>query len=256
MNQPVFDFSDKVYIVTGSSRGIGRATVEMLAAQGARVVVSSRSRESCEPVAQTIREAGGEAAVIPCHIGHDDQRQALITETLETFGRLDGLVCNAASNPVFGPMSAVDEEAFDLIMRNNVWSGLRLAQLAVDSLPAGGAIVMVGSIAGLRGSRSIGTYGISKAAEIQLVRNLAVELGGRNIRVNCVAPGLIRTDFAKALLDNPRTVQAIERGTPLGRVGEPRDIAGVIAFLLSDASAYVTGQTLVADGGVSIADPL
>ena len=257
MTQNLFDLNDRVIVVTGSSRGIGRSTVEHLAAMGAKVVVSSRSAESCEPVAEGIRKDGGEAAVIPCHIGHADARRELIEKTVEHYGRLDGLVCNAASNPVYGPMSKVDEEAFDLIMRNNVWSGLQLAQLATPHLAENnGSIVMVGSIVGMRGSNTIGTYGISKAAEEQLVKNLAVELGGKGIRVNCVAPGLIRTDFAKALLENPKLVAAMEHHTPAGRVGEPEDIAGVIAFLLADASRYITGQTIIADGGVTIAEIL
>ena len=257
MTQNLFDLKDRVVVVTGSSRGIGRSTVEHLAAMGAKVVVSSRSAESCEPVAEGIREAGGDATVIPCHIGDTDAREQLIEQTMDHYGRLDGLVCNAASNPVYGPMSQVDEEVFDVIMRNNVWSGMQLAQLATPHLAkTDGAIVMVGSIVGMRGSNTIGTYGISKAAESQLVKNLAVELGGQGIRVNCVAPGLIRTDFARALLDNPKLVAAMEHHTPAGRVGEPEDIAGVIAFLLADASRYISGQTIVADGGVTIAEIL
>ena len=257
MTQNLFDLKDRVVVVTGSSRGIGRSTVEHLAAMGAKVVVSSRSAESCEPVAEGIREAGGDATVIPCHIGEADAREQLIGQTMDHYGRLDGLVCNAASNPVYGPMSQVDEEVFDVIMRNNVWSGMQLAQLATTHLAkTDGAIVMVGSIVGMRGSNTIGTYGISKAAESQLVKNLAVELGGQGIRVNCVAPGLIRTDFARALLDNPKLVAAMEHHTPAGRVGEPEDIAGVIAFLLADASRYISGQTIVADGGVTIAEIL
>ena len=257
MTQNLFDLKDRVVVVTGSSRGIGRSTVEHLAAMGAKVVVSSRSAESCEPVAEGIREAGGDATVIPCHIGEAEAREQLIGQTMDHYGRLDGLVCNAASNPVYGPMSQVDEEVFDVIMRNNVWSGMQLAQLATTHLAkTDGAIVMVGSIVGMRGSNTIGTYGISKAAESQLVKNLAVELGGQGIRVNCVAPGLIRTDFARALLDNPKLVAAMEHHTPAGRVGEPEDIAGVIAFLLADASRYISGQTIVADGGVTIAEIL
>ena len=249
------DFKDQVYIITGSSRGIGRATAETLAARGAKVVVSSRNRDACQQVADAIIAEGGEALVISCHIGEQEQLENLIDSTVAHFGRLDGLVCNAASNPVFGPSSQVDYQAFEVIMRNNVYSAQKLAFLAAEHMPADGAVVLVSSIAGIQGSRMIGTYGLSKAAQIQLVKNLALELGPAGVRVNGVAPGLIATDFSKALLEHPGLVERVEQQTALGRVGEAMDIATVIAFLLSSDAGYITGQTLIADGGALIADP-
>ena len=253
----MFDFHDKVAVITGSSRGIGRAAAEAFAKAGAKVVVSSRSESSCQPVVDTIRTEGGEAIAIPCHIGHEEQLENLIQKTIAHFGRIDALICNAASNPVFGPSSQLNHEAYQLIMNNNVWSNLRLSHLAAPHLAKNrGAIVMVSSISGLLGTQMLGAYAMSKAAEMQLIRNLAGELGAQGIRVNGVAPGLVRTDFAKALLDNPKLVTKIERGAPLGRIAEPEDMSGSILFLASQAAAYVTGQTLVVDGGMTVTDPI
>jgi NAD(P)-dependent dehydrogenase (short-subunit alcohol dehydrogenase family) len=243
-----------VIIITGSSRGIGRATAEMLAARGFAVVVSSRNQESCEAVAQSIRDAGGDAVAIACHIGHEDQLAALVDKTAEHYGRLDGVVMNAASNPVYGPSDQVDQKAFDLIMRNNVYGAMRLAHLARPRLKHApdAAIVLVSSIAGQLGNRFIGVYGMSKAAEDQLVRNLALELGPEGIRVNAVAPGLVKTDFAQALLDDERMVRYFESTTPLRRLAEPDDIARVIAFLVGPDSGWLSGQVITADGGLSV----
>jgi NAD(P)-dependent dehydrogenase (short-subunit alcohol dehydrogenase family) len=243
-----------VVVITGSSRGIGRASAELLARRGCRVVVSSRNADSCEPVAEAIRAAGGEACAIPCHIGHENQLEALIEGAVAAFGRLDAVVMNAASNPVYGSSDQVDQQAFDLIMRNNVFSAMRLAHLARPHLKAagGGAVVLVSSIAGLFGNRMIGVYGMSKAAENQLVRNLALELGGDGIRVNAVAPGLVKTDFARALLADERMVRYFESTTPLRRLAEPDDIARVIAFLCGPDSGWLSGQVITADGGLSV----
>lgn len=247
-------FEDRIYIITGSSRGIGRATAERLAGGGATVVISSRKQEACDEVAAAIRDAGGRAEAIACHIGQEEAVENLVATTVERCGRLDGVVMNAASNPVYGSMDQVDEDAFSVIMRNNVYSAMRLAHHARPHLAeaGGGALVLVSSIAGLLGNRVIGAYGMSKAAQMQLVRNLAIEYGSEDIRVNAVAPGLVRTDFAQALLDNEKMVKMMEANTPLGRLAEPRDIAGVIASLLSDDMAWLTGQVLVADGGITI----
>lgn len=253
----MFGLEGKVVVITGSSRGIGRATAEAFAEHGCKVVVSSRSKESCQPVVESIISKGGEAIAIPCHIGHEEQLENLVRATVEHFGGLDVLVCNAASNPVFGPSGQLNHEAFQLIMNNNVWSNLRLSHLAAPHLSARkGAIVMVSSISGLLGTQMLGAYAMSKAAEMQLIRNLAAELGKQGIRVNGIAPGLVRTDFAKALLDNPKLVTKIERGAPLGRIAEPKDIAGSVLFFASDSAAYVTGQTLVVDGGLTVTDPI
>lgn len=243
-----------VTIITGSSRGIGRSAAELLAARGHRVVISSRNQDSCEAVADAIRTEGGDAIAIACHVGHEEQLQALVSKTVEACGRIDNLVLNAASNPVYGPSDNVDLKAFDVIMHNNVFGSLRLSHLVRPHLAraGGGAVVLVSSIAGQLGNRVIGAYGMSKAAENQLVRNLALEFGRDGIRVNGVAPGLIRTDFSKALLADERAVKHFETTTPLGRIGEPDDIARVIAFLVGEDSAWLSGQIITADGGITV----
>ncbi|MEM1081246.1 MAG: glucose 1-dehydrogenase [Pseudomonadota bacterium] len=243
-----------VSIITGSSRGIGRSAAELMATRGHRVVVSSRNQDSCDQAAEAIRASGGEALAIACHVGHDDQLHALIEQTVAHWGQINHLVLNAASNPVYGASDQVDREAFDVIMHNNVYSGMRLSHLARPylAMQERASVVFVSSIAGLLGNRVIGAYGLSKAAENQLVRNLALEFGSDGIRVNGVAPGLIRTDFSKALLADERAVQHFERTTPLGRIGEPEDIARIIAFLSSDDSAWLSGQVITADGGITV----
>ena len=250
----MFDLKDKVVVVTGSSRGIGRAIAELFAAQGARVVVSSRTAEACAPVAEFIKGMGGEAMVVPCHIGKKEELRALVDRVEETWGRIDVLVCNAAINPVYGPMSELTDEAFDKIMGTNVRSTWQLCQMVLPGMAAqgGGSVILLSSIAGLRGNGVIGAYGISKAAEAALARNLAVEWGPSNIRVNALAPGLVKTDFARALWEDPERLSRAENQTPLRRIGTPEDIAGVALFLATAAGAYVTGQTIVADGGEMI----
>ncbi|MBN9530756.1 MAG: SDR family oxidoreductase [Alphaproteobacteria bacterium] len=249
-----FDLTDKVAIVTGSSRGIGRSIAVTLARLGARVVVSSRKAEACEPVAEEIRQAGGTARVIACNISRKAEVEALVAGTVEAFGRVDILVCNAAINPVYGPLDQLSDEAFDKIMGANVKSNLWLCNLVIPGMAerGGGAIVIVSSIAGIRGTPVIGGYGISKAADFALARNLAVEWGHRNIRVNCVAPGLVQTDFAKALWEDPETLDRRNATTPLRRIGQPDEIGGVVAFLAGPAASFITGQVIVADGGVTI----
>ena len=254
MQDTLFDLSGKVAVITGSSRGIGAAIAEHMARHGARVVVSSRKAEACEPVAQKLRDAGHEAIAVACHIGHKDQLENLVAETKKAFGQIDILICNAATNPVYGPTAEISDEAWDKIMETNVRSTFWLCNMVAPDMAAqgGGNIIVLSSIAGLRGNGVIGAYGVSKAAEAALVRNLAVEWGAMNIRANAIAPGLIRTDFAKALLDDPARKKQAEQRTPVRRIGEPNDIAGVAVFLASQAGAYVTGQTLVADGGETI----
>ena len=250
-----FHLHGKVAVVTGSSRGIGRAAAELLAALGATVVVSSRSEEACRPVADAIAAAGGEAAVIPCNIGRKPEIEALIRGATERFGRIDVLVCNAAVNPFYGPMGELPDDAFDKIMGSNVKSTLWLCNGIIPGMAerGGGSVVIVSSIAGLRGTAMIGAYGISKAADLALARNLAVEWGPSNVRINCVAPGLVRTDFARALWEDEAKLAIRNGATPLRRIGEPHEIAPAIAYLASDASSFVTGQAIVADGGVTIA---
>jgi NAD(P)-dependent dehydrogenase (short-subunit alcohol dehydrogenase family) len=255
MASKLFDMKGKVAVVTGSSRGIGKAIAIELARAGAKVVISSRKADACEAVAQIIRGEGGEATVVPCNISSRDDCQALIQQTLATCGRLDALVCNAAVNPYFGPIADVPDAAFDKIMASNIKSNLWLCQLAKPAMEAqgGGSILIISSIGGLRGSALLGAYCISKAADMQLARNLAVEWGPLNIRTNCIAPGLIRTDFARALWENPDIEREVLRNCPAGRIGEPEDIAGAALFLVSDAGRYTNGQTLAVDGGVTIA---
>ncbi len=250
----MFDLTGKVAIVTGSSRGIGRAIAEALARAGAKVVVSSRKAEACEPVAAALRAEKLEAAAIPCHIGRREDVDALIAKTRTKWGQIDVLVCNAAINPYYGPMTGLTDEAFDKVMATNVRSNLWLANLVRPEMAArrDGAIIIVSSIGGLKGTNTLGIYAISKAADMQLARNLAVEWGPDNIRVNCIAPGLVRTDFARALWDNPKLLETTEQRTPLRRIGEPDDIAGAAVFLASRAGNWITGQTIVIDGGVTI----
>ena len=249
-----FDLSGQVAVITGSSRGIGRSIAEHMAALGAKVVISSRKAEPCEEVASAIRKAGGDAIVIPCNISRKAEGEALIKGTLDKWGRIDSLVCNAAVNPYYGPVAGLSDEAFDKIMGSNVKSNIWLTNLAVPGMIAqgGGTIIIVSSIAGLKGNAIIGAYGISKAADFALARNLAVEHGQHNIRVNCIAPGLIKTDFAKALWEDEKAVKARNAVTPLRRIGEPDEIGGIAAFLASKAANFVTGQVIVADGGVTI----
>jgi NAD(P)-dependent dehydrogenase (short-subunit alcohol dehydrogenase family) len=251
----MFDLTGKVAIVTGSSKGIGRAIAEALARAGAKVVISSRKAEACEEVAAPLRKEGREVEVIACHIGKQADCAALVSKTKEKYGKVDVLICNAAVNPYYGPLSGLTDEAFDKVMQTNVRSNLWLANLVRPEMAArkDGAIIIVSSIGGLKGTDKLGIYAISKAADFQLARNLAIECGPDNIRVNCIAPGLVRTDFAKALWENPATLKATEERTPLRRIGEPDDIAGAAVFLASRAGSWMTGQTIVIDGGVTIA---
>jgi NAD(P)-dependent dehydrogenase (short-subunit alcohol dehydrogenase family) len=250
-----FDLTGKVAIVTGSSRGIGRSIAETMASLGAKVVVSSRKIEACEPVVDGIKEKGGEAIAIACNISRKAEVEALIAGTRERLGPVDILVCNAAVNPVYGPMSALSDEAFDKIMGANVKSNLWLCNLVIPEMAerGGGAVVIVSSIAGIRGTGVIGGYGLSKAADFALARNLAVEWGPQNVRINCIAPGLVKTDFARALWEDPQALEQRNSQTPLRRIGTPDEIGPVAAFLASSAAGFMTGQTVIVDGGVTIA---
>jgi NAD(P)-dependent dehydrogenase (short-subunit alcohol dehydrogenase family) len=250
-----FRLDGQVAIITGSSRGIGMETALLMARLGASIVVSSRKAEACAAVAKQIEGEGGEAVVIPCNVSRKPEIEALIAGTIAQFGKIDILVCNAAANPAFGPMSELSDEAFDKIMVTNVKANLWLCNMVIPGMAerGGGAVVIISSIAGLRASPMIGAYGISKAADFALARNLAVEWSGRNIRIICIAPGLIKTDFARALWDDPERLAKRNAMTPLRRIGEPDEIAAVAAFLAAPAASFITGQTIVADGGVTIA---
>jgi hypothetical protein len=253
----MFDLTGKTAIITGATRGIGRAIAEQMALRGAQVVVSSRKAEACRAVADQINQAAGGkplALALACNIGVKEQLKTLVDETLRHFGKIDILVCNAAANVHHGPSATIGDEAFAKIIDTNLKSTHWLCHMVLPGMVQrrDGAIVVISSIAGLRGSKDIGTYGISKAGEIALVRNIAVEFGQYNIRANAIAPGLIKTDFARALWENPDYLNQRINATPLRRIGEPLDIAGVALFLASEASAFMTGQVLVVDGGVTV----
>jgi NAD(P)-dependent dehydrogenase (short-subunit alcohol dehydrogenase family) len=253
----LFDLNGKVAIVTGSSRGIGRAIVERMAEHGAKVVVSSRNLQPCAEVASAInaRYGEGRALAFAANISAKEQLQRLVDATIGAFGRIDILVCNAASNPHYGPMHTITDEQLRKILENNIVSNHWLITLVAPGMIArkDGSIIIMSSIGGFRGSPVIGTYCISKAADLQLARNLAVELGPHNVRVNCIAPGLIRTDFARALWEDPETLNRRNAQTPLGRIGEADEIAGAAILLASRAGSFMTGQSIIIDGGVTIA---
>lgn len=251
----LFDLTGKVAIVTGSSRGIGRAIAEALADHGAKVVISSRKAPACQEVADAINARHpGAAIVVPASISSKEELQTLVDETRRQLGRIDILVCNAASNPYYGPMGGISDEQFRKILDNNVIANHWLIQMVAPEMldRNEGSIIIVSSIGGLKGSPVIGAYNISKAADFQLARNLAQEFGPRQVRVNCIAPGLIKTDFARALWENPDTLKMVTAHTPLQRIGEPHEIAGAAVFLASPASTFMTGQAIVVDGGSTV----
>lgn len=253
----LFDLSGKVALITGSSRGIGKAIAERMAEHGAKVVISSRKPGPCEEVRDAInaKHGAGTAIAVPANISSKEDLQHLVDETRAAFGKIDVLVCNAASNPYYGPMLDIGDDAFHKILANNVVANNWLMSMVVPEMKArkDGAVIIVSSIGGLRGSSIIGAYCVSKAADFQLARNLAVEHGVDNVRFNCIAPGLIKTDFAKALWDNPDTLEKSTANAPLRRIGMPDEIAGAAVFLASAAGTFMTGQQLVIDGGVTIA---
>jgi NAD(P)-dependent dehydrogenase (short-subunit alcohol dehydrogenase family) len=252
----LFDLTGKVAIVTGSTKGIGKAAAEALAAHGAKVVISSRNQDGCDTVAAAIdgRHGAGTALAVAASISDKAALQHLIDETRRVFGRVDILVCNAASNPYYGPLEGIADDQFRKILDNNILSNHWLIQMVAPEMRArrDGSIIIVSSIGGLRGSPVIGAYNVSKAADFQLARNYAVEFGPDNVRVNCIAPGLIKTDFARALWEDPERIKVTNSTTPLRRIGEPEEIAGAVVYLASKASAFMTGQAMVIDGGVTI----
>ncbi len=258
MSSSLFDLTGKVALITGSSKGIGRAIAEELARHGAHVVISSRKADVCQAVADSINKElhgqPGGAVSIPANISRKEELQQLVDETLRQLGKIDILICNAAVNPYFGPMSGLPDSAFDKILDVNIKSNHWLVQMVAPAMAArrDGVIIIVSSVGGLRGSRELGAYCIAKAADVQLVRNLAVELGPDNIRVNAISPGLIRTDFARALWENPEILARRTEGDPLRRIGEPHEVAGAAVFLASRAGGFTTGQNFVIDGGSTI----
>jgi NAD(P)-dependent dehydrogenase (short-subunit alcohol dehydrogenase family) len=251
----MFDLTGKVAVITGSSKGIGKSIAIEMARQGAKVVISSRKAPACEEVVAEIKKNGGTAISVPANISEKAQLEKLVAETRKQLGPIDIVVCNAASNPYYGPTEDMPDEAFDKIMRNNILSNIWLIKMALPDMRAkkDGSIIIISSIGGLRGTPVLGAYGISKAADMALTRNLAIELGGDNIRVNTIAPGLIKTDFAKALWEDEKNLAKRLERQPLKRLGEPDDIGGIAVMLASRAGKFMTGQVIVADGGVLIA---
>jgi NAD(P)-dependent dehydrogenase (short-subunit alcohol dehydrogenase family) len=256
MASHLFDLTGQVALITGSSRGIGKAIAEEMSAAGAKVVISSRKQDACDAVRDRINASGGEAISVTCNIGNKQEVESLVNATMQRFGRIDILVCNAAVNPFYGSLAKLGDDAWDKIMTSNVKSSWWLSNLVAPHMieRGSGNIILISSIGAFRSTLVLGAYGISKAAESQLARNLAAELGPSGIRVNAIAPGLVKTDFAKALWSNPKLLNAVEARAPLRRIGEPADIAGVAVFLASKAAAFITGQLIVADGGSTLGD--
>ncbi len=256
----LFDLTGQVAIITGSSRGIGRAIAGAMAASGARVVISSRRQEACDAVAAAINAEHGQGRALAhaASISSKDALRGLVDRTVEVFGHADILVCNAASNPYHGPLAGISDEQFRKILDNNILSNHWLIGMVAPGMieRRDGAIVVISSIGGMAGSATIGAYNISKAADLQLVRNLAVEYGRHNVRVNAIAPGVIRTDFARALWEDPEAEAALARANPMRRIGEPDEIAGAAIFLAAPSGAYVNGAVIVIDGGATIANAL
>jgi NAD(P)-dependent dehydrogenase (short-subunit alcohol dehydrogenase family) len=251
----LFDMAGQVAVITGSSRGIGRATAFAMADQGAKVVISSRKLDACIAAADEIntKYGAGTAMAVAANISDKASLQNLVDETRKAFGKITALVCNAASNPHYGPMAEITDEAFAKILTNNIVANNWIITMVVPEMIARkeGSITIISSVGGLKGSTTIGAYCISKAADMQLARNLADEYGPHGVRVNCIAPGLIKTDMAKALWDNPETLRRATSGSSLRRIGEPDEIAGAAVFLAARSGAFTTGQTFVIDGGAT-----
>jgi NAD(P)-dependent dehydrogenase (short-subunit alcohol dehydrogenase family) len=256
MPSSLFDLTGKVALITGSTKGIGRAIAFEMARHGARVVISSRRADACADVAAAINADCPDAATaVAANIGRRDEIERLVDTARSTLGRIDVLVCNAAVNPYYGPMRTLPDDAFKKILDVNIMSNHWLAQLVLPEMieRRDGAIIIVSSVGGLRGSPALGAYCISKAADLQLVRNLAVENGPHNVRVNAISPGLIRTDFARALWENPEFLERRVQHDPMRRIGEPQEVAGIAVYLASRAGSFTTGQNFVIDGGSTIA---
>ena len=252
----LFDMTGKNAVITGSTKGIGRAIAERMVEHGARVVISSRKQDQCDEVAKEIngKYGKGKAIAVAANISSKENLQNLVDEANKAFGKIDVLVCNAASNPYYGPLAGISDDQFNKILGNNIVANNWLISMVVPQMieRKDGSIIIVSSIGGLKGSTILGAYAISKAADMQLARNLACEYGKHNVRVNCIAPGLIKTDFAKALWDDPDTLKKSTARSPLLRIGIPDEIAGAAVFMGSAAGNFMTGQTVVIDGGATI----
>lgn len=249
-----FSLKGKIALITGSSRGIGRAIAIGYAQAGARVVITSRKFEACCKVAKEIKDMGGSATAISCNISSKEEIEKLVEKTEEAFGSVDILVCNAAINPHFGSISRISDEVFAKILQVNVISNNWLMRKVVSSMVSkrNGSIIIIGSIGGITGSKVLGAYCVSKAADIQLARSWALEFGKYGVRANCILPGLIKTDFAQALWNNSKTLKKILENCPINRIGEPEDIVGAALLLASDAGRFITGSSIIVDGGATI----
>ncbi len=254
MNAP-FSLEGKTAIITGGSKGIGLSIAHHMAALGAKVAIASRKIDACEAAVAEIEAKGGEAIAVACNISRRNECENLVKVVVDKWGRLDSFVANAAVNPVYGPLADLTDEAFDKVMTSNVHSAIWFANAAMPHMVdvGGGSFIIVSSIGGLRGSATLGAYGISKTADVGVARALAVEWGPKNITVNCILPGLVKTDFARALWENDKLRDDRIARTPIRRLGEPDDIGGIAAFLASPAATFITGQAIVADGGTTIA---
>ena len=251
----LFDMTGKVAVITGSSRGIGEATAHAMADHGAKVVITSRNLEPCQAVANAINARHpGAAIAVASSLSSKESLQAMIDAGRAAFGPIDVLVCNAASNPHYGPIETITDEAFRKTLELNIIAQHWLVMMVAPEMRArkAGSIILVSSIGGLRGSPILGAYAITKAADIQMAKNLAREYGPDNVRINAIAPGLVKTDFARALWENPENLKNSTSNACLGRIGEPHEIAGAAVFLGSDASTFMTGQTMTIDGGVVV----
>jgi NAD(P)-dependent dehydrogenase (short-subunit alcohol dehydrogenase family) len=254
MTLSLFDLTGKVAVITGSSRGIGRAMAEIFAEAGGKVVISGRNIEPCQEVVAAIKAKGGEATAITCRISDKAQCENLIAKANEAYGKVDILVCNAAVNPHHGPLDTLTDEAFERMMVNNVQSNLWLSKLVAPRMRErkDGSIIYIISVAALHASLELPMYGITKLADYAMARNLAALWGPDGVRVNCIAPGLVETQFARVLYEDPVRRANREAATPLRRLGQPVDIAGPALLLASPAGAFVTGQIITVDGGTTI----
>ena len=252
----LFNLNNKSILITGSSRGIGKSIARHCAIHGANVIISSRKLNICEQTAEEINnEVGKELAhPIAANISDENQLDELVNKTREKLGKIDVLICNAATNPFMGSMLDMPNDKFDKVMNNNIKSNQILCNLVLPEMidRKDGSIIIISSIAAIKGSAILGAYNISKAADVMIVKNIAAEFGHKNIRANSIAPGLIKTDFAKALWENPDILKTVLRTTPMQRIGEPDEIAGVAVMLASEAGNYINGQTIVVDGGTTI----
>jgi NAD(P)-dependent dehydrogenase (short-subunit alcohol dehydrogenase family) len=251
---PLFDLSGKVAIITGASRGIGQAIAERFAEAGAKIIISSRKQEGLDPVAEGIRAKGGDVLAVVAHNGDKAALQTLAKTALDIYGRVDILVNNAATNPHLGALLDAEDSLWQKTIEVNIMGNVWLTQAVVPTMRAqgGGKIINVASVNGLRPGRLQGIYSMTKAGIISLTQTLAMELGIDNIQVNAIAPGLVKTRFARAIWENDVIMAEMMNRTPAGRIGEPDDIAGIALYLASPASAYTTGQVFVVDGGVTI----